>query len=138
VRLRELLSGVKVGEVMNAQCAEAPGGITLARLVQEYVLTSGQRCFFVYGGGGLQGMISLHQVKEIPKDRWDEVTVMRAMTPAHELLSVPPGQDVWTLLQKMDEKDVNQVPVIENGSLLGVVSRDRLLRYIRLRSELEV
>jgi CBS domain-containing protein len=36
----------------------------------------------------------------------------------------------------MDENDVNQVPVMDNDQLMGMVTRDRLLHYIRTRSEL--
>ncbi len=138
VRLKEMLSSVQAGEVMSDGCPQVPPILTLDRLVQEYILNSGRRCFFVSSGSGLLGMITLHQVKEIPREHWHEVTVGQAMTPASNLLSTPPDQNLWAVLQKMDETDVNQVPVIEAGNLLGVISRDHLLRYIRLRNELEV
>jgi CBS domain-containing protein len=37
----------------------------------------------------------------------------------------------------MDENDVNQVPVMDNGSFLGMITRERLLHDIRLRAELD-
>jgi len=138
VRLKEILSSVQAGEVMSQNCPQVPPTLTLDRLVQDHILTSGRRCFFVSSGSGLLGMITLHQVKEVPRDRWPQVTVGMAMTPAAQLLSTPPDQNLWAVLQKIDESDVNQVPVIEAGNLLGVISRDHLLRYIRLRNELEV
>jgi predicted transcriptional regulator len=45
-------------------------------------------------------------------------------------------EDVLILLQRMDQADVNQVPVMDNGHLLGMVTRGNLLNYLRLRSEL--
>jgi len=38
----------------------------------------------------------------------------------------------------VDEHDVNQVPAMDKGSLLGMITRERLLHDIRLRAELGV
>jgi len=45
---------------------------------------------------------------------------------------------VMVVLQKMDESDVNQVPVVEGGRLLGLITRESLLHDIRMRAELAV
>jgi CBS domain-containing protein len=36
----------------------------------------------------------------------------------------------------MDDANVNQVPVIDDEALLGVLSREQVLRYVCLRAEL--
>jgi Mg/Co/Ni transporter MgtE len=36
----------------------------------------------------------------------------------------------------MTASDVNQMPVMDNGQLLGMVARDRVLAFIRTRAEL--
>jgi predicted transcriptional regulator len=38
----------------------------------------------------------------------------------------------------MDEADVAQLPVLEDGRLIGAVGREQVLRYIAARSELGV
>ena len=45
-------------------------------------------------------------------------------------------EDVLTLLQRMNEANISQVPVMDNGHPLGVFTRESLLRHIRLRNEL--
>jgi len=42
-----------------------------------------------------------------------------------------------SVLQKMDELDVNQVPVVDDGRLVGLISRESLLHDIRERAELK-
>jgi len=86
----------------------------------------------------LRGLITLHNIKSVPRDRWDEVTAGQIMTPVNSLLWARPDEDVLVLLRRMDEADVNQVPVVEGGRLMGMITRENLLRYIRLRSELGI
>jgi predicted transcriptional regulator len=66
------------------------------------------------------------------------LTAGQVMTPVDGLFQADSDEDVLTLLQKMGEAKVNQVPVMDNGHLLGVFSREGLLRHIRLRNELGV
>lgn len=138
VVLRETLSGVTVRDVMSQQCLTIPGDLQLDFLVEDHVLGAGQRCFFVTENGDLEGLITLHNIKRTPRERRAGLTARQIMTPADALFQARPEEDVLTLLQRMDEEDVNQVPVIEKGHLLGVIARDNLLHYLRLRGELGV
>jgi Zn-dependent protease len=138
VVLRDLLAGVKVRDVMTSQCSAIPGDLRLDRLVHDHVLGDGRRCLFVVGEGGLQGLVTLHNIKAVPRNRWGEATASQIMTPVDELLSAWPDEDVLTLLQRMDEADVNQVPVMDDGHMMGMITREHLLHYIRTLSELGV
>jgi Zn-dependent protease/CBS domain-containing protein len=138
VVLRDTLAGVKVGNVMTEQCLTVPGSLRLDHLVDDLVLGQGHRCFFVAENGELEGLITLHNIRTVPQDRRNAFTVSQVMTPTDALFKAQPDEDVLTLLQRMDEGDVNQVPVMDDGRLLGVITREHLLRYIRLRSELGV
>jgi predicted transcriptional regulator len=44
--------------------------------------------------------------------------------------------DLTRALQIMNEANVAQVPVVENGELIGVLARDRVLHYLHLRLQL--
>jgi Zn-dependent protease len=137
--LRDMLAGVTARDVMARECPAVSADLLLERLVHEHVLGTGRRCFFVSAPeSGLQGLITLHNIKAVPREQWDEVTVGQIMTPADTLLRARPDEDILHLLQRMDEGDVNQVPVMDNGRLLGMITREHLLHYIRLRSELGI
>jgi len=138
VVLRETLAGVKARSVMTAQCTTVPRDLRLDRLVEDHVLGAGQRCFFVAEGDHLQGLITLHNLRGVAPAQRNMLTAHQVMTPADVLFRVHPHDDVLTVLQRMDEADVNQVPVTDNGHLLGVITRENVLHHIRLRSELGV
>jgi len=138
VILRDVLSGVKARNVMTQQCQMVPAGVPLDRLVEDNILGQGQRCFFVADQGDLKGLITLHNIRRVAAGHRAEVTTDQVMTPADSVYRVHPEDDVMVVLQKMDESDVNQVPVVEGGRLLGLITRESLLHDIRMRAELAV
>lgn len=137
--LRDSLAGITVRDVMTPRCPTVPGDLRLDHLVNEHILGGGQRCFFVSSDfGGLQGMITIHNVRSTPRDRWSDVTTRDVMTPVDTLEWAHPDEEVYDILQRMDEADVNQMPVMDNGHLVGMITRENLLHYIRMRSELGI
>ena len=57
--------------------------------------------------------------------------------PISKLKSASPGQPLADLLEQMEDYDINQIPVVEQGKLLGLVSREQVLRFLRTRAKLE-
>lgn len=138
VRLKESLSGYTAADLMRTQCASVPAGISLEQLVDTRILPEGQRCFLVTEGADLKGMVTLHEIKRVPRERWGSTHVEEAMTRVDSLHAVKPTEDAYTVLERMDGNDVNQIPVIQDGHLLGIIARDSILHFIRTKSELGI
>jgi Zn-dependent protease/CBS domain-containing protein len=133
-----LLGGVRVAQAMTRECPRVGRQWTLERLVREEVLGAGRRCFVVTDDGHLGGLLTLHEVKAVPRERWSEVTVGEVLTPAEKLAVVAPADDLAGALQKMDDANVAQLPVVDDGQLVGMVGREQILHYLRIRAELGV
>ncbi len=58
------------------------------------------------------------------------------MTPAEKVTAVGPKADLLAALETMDDANVAQMPVVEAGELLGMIAREQVLHYIRVRAEL--
>jgi Zn-dependent protease len=138
VRTGSLLRGVSVAQVMGDECRRVSPGLKLDQLVDTEVLGAGRRCFFVVDHDRLSGLLTLADIKGIPRERWSVTSVQDAMTPLVKLRSVGSRDDALTALRTMDEADVAQLPVLEDGRLIGAVGREQVLRYIAARSELGV
>ena len=136
--LRDLLRGATVGQAMARECPSVASGLTLERLVHDEVLGAGRRCFVVAEEGKLRGLLTLHEVKGVPRDRWDRVTVDAVMQPAQALTTVAPGETLLKALEQMDDANVAQLPVVDDGQWLGMLDRERILHYMRVRAELGV
>lgn len=136
VNLREMLRDVTVGHAMTRDCRRVERGASLDRVVHEEVLGAGRRCFVVTEDGRLAGLLTLHEIKAVPKERWAVVTVGEVMTPADKVTTVDPKTDLLTALETMDDANVAQMPVVEAGELLGMIGREQVLHYVRVRGEL--
>lgn len=58
------------------------------------------------------------------------------MTPVSQVRVVAPDQPLTEVLQLLESQDINQVPVAKYGSLLGMITRERLLRVLSAHVEL--
>jgi CBS domain-containing protein len=49
---------------------------------------------------------------------------------------VRPDTRLWVALQEMDRDGVNQLPVMANGHILGMLTRDGIIGFLRILREL--
>jgi Zn-dependent protease len=136
--MQRALEGVSVRQAMSRDCARVPSLVPLSQLVEEQVLNGGQRCFFVANNGRLNGLLTLRDISAIPQRKWAFTTTGQAMVPLDHLTQVSPATPLLAALQMMDGANVAQVPVVENDEIVGTLSREQVLRYVRLRAELGV
>jgi Zn-dependent protease len=133
VVLESLFKGVTVGEVMNHSPNTVPANISLQKLVDEFLLPYGWRSAFVVQVEQLAGLITLSDIRHIPHDEWAQTLVGMTMTPLEKLHAVSPQQSLNEVLPLMVNRDVNQVPVVTDGRLVGVVSREDIMRFVEIR-----
>ena len=55
----------------------------------------------------------------------------------YQIHSVAPGTTVYEALQKMAEHEVNQLPVVSDGRLLGAITRQRLIAIAQANAALK-
>lgn len=134
--MEENLKGVKVAEVMiNEPCTVSPD-TKLDELVHGYMLKRNVRALPVVEGNELVGLVTLSDVKAIPSDRWHEVPVSQVMSQRSKLVTLNPQDDMGKAVHALAEEDLNQVPVIEEGKLVGLVNRSNVIRFLQVREEL--
>ncbi|UCG54972.1 MAG: site-2 protease family protein [Dehalococcoidia bacterium] len=134
--LQQMLQGHEVSEVMTKNCITIPRNITLDELVTEYILPTGNQCFVVVDRENTKGLITLKEVKEIPRIAWTTKKVSEVMTSLEELKQVNPNEDLARVMKMLTEEEINQLPVVEDGKVIGMISRENMLAFINLRDKL--
>jgi len=138
VAFRGLLAGHRVSQAMSTQYAIIPENLTLQQLVDEQILGSGQRSFLVNRGDQTIGLMTLHQIKEVPRREWATKRAADVMLPFEQLKCIDPDTELWSALQKMDRNGVNQMPVVRAQRVVGVLSREDAITFLRTLQELGV
>jgi len=130
------LSGIAVRDVMQTNVNSVQPDVTVEQLVHDHVLRSNARCFAVMAAGDFAGLITLTDVRKVPRDAWPSTSVYRAMTPASRLHTVSPAESITNVLRLMALHDVNQLPVVQGRELVGMLNRGDVMRFIQVRQDL--
>jgi len=136
VMLESVFKGVTVGQLMSPPPLTAPANISLQQLVDGYLLPHGVRAIPVVRSDDQQlvGLVTLADIRQTPREQWPQTPVGHAMVPLERLHAVRPQQNLNDVLPLMTSRDVNQLPVVDDtGRLVGILSRDAILRYVEIR-----
>jgi len=136
VAVQGRLAGHTAGQVMERHFPTIPGQTTLQQLVDEHILGSGLRSFVVTDATGAAGLMTLHGIKEVPREAWTTTTAAQVMVPFARVRSVTPDTEVWVALQEMDRNGVNQLPVVAGGTVTGMLSRQDVISLLRTLRDL--
>jgi CBS domain-containing protein/Zn-dependent protease len=136
--LWKALQGIAARDVMAKESLIAAPQLTVGQLVRDCILVTGQRYFVVAEGGKLQGIVTIRDIRQVPKERWNSTKISEIMTPASELKTAHAHQSTASLLEQMEELNIHQMPVLEEDKVIGIVARDTLIRLNKTRAELKM
>lgn len=78
----------------------------------------------------LLGIISAADLSRIPRGQWGTRLVRDVMVPRHAMATVLPTEGLTSALRKMVEHNVGQLPILSDGSVRGVIRRDRIIELL--------
>lgn len=131
--LRESLRGVLVSQLMTRAFETVAPNLTVAEFVERHLIPQRDQTFAVTDGGDLQGTLSFENIKRIPRAQWPLRRVSDVMTPRSALETLAPNQTAATALARFSRADEAELPVMDDGQLVGFLGRAELARYLHLR-----
>src|SRR5260370_38619578 len=111
--LASVFNSVTVGEVMNPKPTTVPANISLQQLVDAYFLPGGLRFALVMQADQLVGLITLSDIRHIPREQWGQVPVSYAMIRLERLHVASPRQTLSHVLPLMSGRNVHRLPVLQ-------------------------
>jgi Zn-dependent protease/CBS domain-containing protein len=134
---RETLRGVPVSSLMDQAPAVATAGLSVHDFVFEQVLQHGHRALPIVEDGRLEGIVTLGDAKKLPQDAWPTTPLAAIMTGA-PLKTVAPDTELTAAIGLMAESRLHQLPVVQDGQVVGMLSRADIVRFLQLRQELHL
>ncbi len=132
---QQAFKGVTVSRVMSSEVQTVEPDLTLDQLVEKFYRYK-FGAFPVTYGGRLRGLVSYHQIREISQEKWSETKTSQVMTPADQLAIASPHQEAVEVMMKMAAGNLGRVLVVENGELVGILSRTDMMKLINLHMQL--
>jgi Zn-dependent protease/CBS domain-containing protein len=136
VVMKGALEGLKVRELMSQGVISVPPSLRIQQLVDNFYLTHKYITYPVTEGERIIGIITLKQVKEVPRDQWVEKTVREVMISIREEIMLDPDGEAVEALQKMIRTGEGRLPVVKDGKAVGMVTRRDILNLLEIKTDL--
>ncbi len=137
--IEQSLRGLRVRDAMDPNPPAVSPNEPVARLVNERMLAGDELSYLVrHDDGGLAGVVTLQDVRRLPRDDWPMARVTDVMTRFADLATIGPDAPMAEALRVIQERVVSLLPVVEPNTRmpLGVVTRRGILRLIDARMKL--
>jgi Zn-dependent protease/CBS domain-containing protein len=136
VRTLEFLKTVRARDIMTTDFPTIEGSASIAEVLAASPVALRAGCVFVVEDQQVVGLIQAGALRILSRDRWQTTPASELMTPTARVRVVGPEEDAASILQTMEAEDLSALPVVEDGRLLGLVSRESLARLLAGHQEL--
>lgn len=135
--MKRALEGVSVKDLMSRQVVAIDENATVTDAVDQYFFKYHYASFPVKSDGRVTGIITMGNIRNIEKDRWNETPVKDIMHSLHPEDSLSPSDSALDALTRLMSDHIGRLLVIEGGKLVGIVTRGDILKTMHFRSELK-
>jgi Zn-dependent protease len=136
VWLREALEGYTAGDFASSACQPVDRNLPLDWVVRDYVLPEGASCFLVTDGYQPEGVVTLGQIRKVPRRNWGWTPIRQVMTPLNSLAPAGAGEAAFKVLERMVSEGQSLLPVMDDSRFVGLIRQDSLLRFAKRRAAL--
>jgi Zn-dependent protease/CBS domain-containing protein len=124
---------VTVGDAMSRPISIEPA-LTVSRLVDDVLPLHRQTSFPVALKGRLHGILSLADLKSLPRERWANTSVQTVMRPIGPGLFVEPSSTLDSARDLMKENGVGSIAVVNaKGELVGFLQSGKIRRQSKTK-----
>lgn len=133
-RVMALLAGTKVRDIMRTSYSQLHLSDSVSSVIEKYY-REGEQNFLVFDSmGNLSGTIPEMVIKKVLKGKNKEMlTAQQLMTPSIAMVS--PDDTLKDVTISMNEKGSAIVAVLDNNHIVGVIDKNNIENYIRLKSD---
>lgn len=137
LRTRQAIKGRTVRDFMSGAPVAVSPYLSIRQLAEDFVLRHHHEFFPVVEAGRILGSISMREIKDLPRDRWDNTRVGDLMIAISDANMVEARTDAMAALLLMQKRGASRLMVVDGGILVGILSLKDLLKQLSLQLEIE-
>jgi CBS domain-containing protein len=132
------LRRVRARDVVTADETTVPPGLSVAELIEQYLLPTNRRAVAVTDNGRLVGIVTISDILKVPPAERPKVTVAEVMGGREGMFTVTADARVQDAVELLAEHDLEQLPVMDGARYVGMLTRADVMRQLQLREALDV
>lgn len=131
--IRASLASVPVRELMVGNVVALSPELSLEEAVNQYFLPYGYGGFPVVHEGRLVGVVAVRDIQSVRNSLWAYRRVSDIMQPSSDDMVVSPDLSAMQALEQMMAVGAERLVVVQDGELLGLVTRAAIGHFIEQR-----
>ncbi|MGH7254812.1 MAG: M50 family metallopeptidase [Nitrospirales bacterium] len=131
--VRAALAQVSVGDLMIRDITPLDADLTIDEAVNLHFVRQGEGGFLVEDQGQLVGMVTVQDVQAQPESLWAWRRLRDIMQPWDPAMVTGPDAPALGALEQMLREGYSRLAVLQNGELVGVITRAAIGQHLQLR-----
>lgn len=132
LQLDTILRPLRARNLMHRDFVSVPPGMPVQEVVDSYIVEKGERAVMVANGDAVLGILTVTDVQRVPRAEWSTTPAQRIMTPREKVVTVSTDASALDVLHLLGDGRLNQVPVLADGRMVGLITRRELLDRVQL------
>lgn len=140
VVIKKALSGLKVKDLMSKPVITVDETNSVTEAVENYFFKFHHASFPVRSNGHVAGLLTLNNVRAIEKEKWNETRVSDVMNKLGPNDTMSPDDSALDALARMmsnNNGNLGRFPVVQDGQLVGIISRQDIMKMLEFKTGLE-
>ena len=130
--LRRSLAPRTVADAMTSPAVHVSPEVSVDALVEDFFWRHHVTSFPVVDGGRPLGLVRVHDLQRVPRERWTVTPVRELMLPLSAALTIAPGASLWEAFEKLSSNGVGRLAVLDDGQLVGYLSIKDVMHVLTL------
>jgi Zn-dependent protease/CBS domain-containing protein len=135
VVVQDILEAVPVKRMMYTDVPVVSADLSVARLVDDYIMKSDNQAFIVFDGEKMLGLVTIEDVRKTTPESRSLTQVRDVMTPSQKMIVVAPDEEASEAFYRLESEDIRQLPVVNGNKIVGLLRRKDIIRWLQMQSK---
>jgi len=136
VVIQDVLEDVPVKRMMYTDVPIVDAGISVQRLIDDYIMQTDNRAFIVFQNDKMVGLVTIEDIRKVDREARSLTILKDIMTPSKKLIVIAPEEEASDAFERLQSEDIRQIPVVNGNKIVGLLRRKDIIRWLQLHSQL--
>lgn len=136
--MKRVLGRSKVKNLMSPDVITVPADLDLESLAQKYFFKYRYSSFPVVEDDTILGLITFHEIKHLPRDKWSTLTARQSLIPLNSEMLVSEDDNLYEALAKVAGNGIGRLLVVKDSKLIGILSQRDIFKLFEFKNGVDL